>query len=133
MRRDAHSHLRRKPLGFPQLCRFASRTAKISRRLRTKKNPPEGGAEQSVDGEFRERVKSAQDDVECDPGKRKPACPVVSQEQKYSAQNRGQFGEFNPDSIRVMGEQLAKVGSEADYANRQIDARENRYRDRALV
>jgi hypothetical protein len=126
-RRDAHRHLRRKPPGFPQLCRFASRTAEIPRRLWTKKNPRKGGTKQSVDGEFRERVKGAQDDVERDPRKRKPARPVVASKQKYSAQNCGQFRELNPHRILVMCEQLPKMSYKADCANRQIDARENRY------
>ena len=36
----------------------------------------------------RDRVKGAQNDMECDPGQRKPAGPVVAPEQKDSAHNR---------------------------------------------
>jgi hypothetical protein len=32
----------------------------------------------------------------------------------------------------MTGQQLAEVGSKADHANREIDASENRYRERAF-
>jgi hypothetical protein len=53
---------------------FDSNTAKIPRRLGTEKKPGNYGTEQTVNGEFAERVKGAQDNVERDPGERNPAC-----------------------------------------------------------
>ncbi len=41
-----------------------------------------------MDGQFGERVKGAQDHVECDPGKRKPARPVLASEHKGSTDDR---------------------------------------------
>jgi hypothetical protein len=74
--------------GLPYLCWFDSITAKIPRSLGTKKKPGNHGTEQTVNGEFTERVKGAQNYVECDPGKRPPARSVVSSEHKCSTDNR---------------------------------------------
>ena len=51
--------------------------------LGTKKAPGDHGTEQTVDGKLRERVKGAQDYMECDPAERKPARPVVAAEQFF--------------------------------------------------
>src|ERR1700722_3886543 len=115
------------------LCRLELRTAKISRCLGTKEKPRKHGTEQSVNRQLRDRVKGAQDDMKRNPGKREPARPVLPPEQKYSAHNCGEFGDFNPHSIRMTCQQLAKVNSEAAHAHRQIDAGENRNGDGPLV
>ena len=40
-----------------------------------------------MDGEFAERLKNAQDYVECDPGDRSPTSPVMASEHKSSTDN----------------------------------------------
>jgi hypothetical protein len=74
----AFTHLGVDGRQISRLCWFELRIAKIPRRLRTKKKPGDHGTEQTVDGELMKRMKAAQDYVECDPGERKPARPVVA-------------------------------------------------------
>jgi hypothetical protein len=73
-----------------------------------------------MDYQFVHRVEDAQNHVECDPGERKPARPVMAQEQKYSANNRNKLGEFRRHSIRLTSQQPAKMSSKPERANRQI-------------
>jgi len=75
---------------------------------------------------LRNRVEDAQDYVECDPGKREPARPIVSAEQEYSTNNRQAFGEFDRRRIGMTCQQLTEVDCKSDRAHRQIDAGEDR-------
>ncbi len=67
-----------------------------------------------------DRMEDAQNHVECNPGKRKPACPVMSAQQKCSANNRKNLRKFGPNSILLPTQQVVKVGSKPEHANRQI-------------
>jgi hypothetical protein len=86
-----------------------------------------------MDCEFPERAESAQDNVECNPGERKPPCPVVTSQQKCSRDNCYELREFDPYAVVRMRKRFAKVVSKADCAHAYIHAPENLYREGAFM
>ena len=93
-----------------------SPAAKIAHGLGTKEDPGNHRTEQTVDSEFTGRVKGAQNHVEYDPGKRKPASPVVASEHECSTDNRQQLREFGPDNVLLQRQQFTEVVGEAEGA-----------------
>ncbi len=76
-----------------------SRASKIRRRLRAKEKIANHREQQTVHYQLSQRVKGAQNNVECDPNKQKPARPVAATEDKHSAKNREKPDQANPQNV----------------------------------
>ena len=90
-------------------------------------------SEHSVDSEFMEGVKSAENHVEEHPGERAPARPVPAPEHKHSKKYRQGLAQFDQDAVpselRPL-QRLAEVVNKADDTYGDIQASENRDAER---
>src|SRR5258706_9489905 len=85
---------------------------KISRGLWAKENICNNREQQTVHDQLRQRVKRAEDDVECDPSEEQPARPVVATEHKHSAKNSEQPYGGGPENLiwkRMQGLELGDM------------------------
>lgn len=70
------------------------------------------------------RLMDGDGDVEGHPEESQPARPVVAAEQEDPDDDGQEFCDFDPNGIRLVGDQSVKVSGEADGAHREIEAGE---------
>lgn len=95
--------------------------------------PCDEGADQTMHEELMQGIEGAEDDVECNPCKRQPSCPVLSAEHENAADDCQTFGECDPETVVLQRDDFAKMVGEAHDADCDVDAGENRDRDGAWV
>lgn len=102
-----------------RLSGLGSRAPKIRRSLRAKENVGYDCEQEAVDDQLKQRVKGAEDDVQCDPNEQKPARPVAAAKHKDATKNREQPQKENPDHAickRALSHELRGVVCKSDKA-----------------
>ncbi len=91
---------------------------------RLKEEPDNHSQKQGMDGDLANHRK-ADRYVECSPGLREPACPIVPPEHEHSCNECQQFSPFNPHILALKHQRSWKVVNLAHGSNRNVEAREN--------
>src|SRR6185437_13743072 len=96
-------------------------------------NPGDPGADQTMHEELMHGIEGADEDVECNPCKRQPACPILTAQHENSGDDGQNLGEGGPKTVVLQCDDFVEMVGEAHDADRDVDGSKNRDRNGAWI